>query len=60
MLCILTDMNYKVIIQKGEDRGYVASVPVLPGCHSQGMTVEEALVNIKEAIRAYLAATSFA
>jgi predicted RNase H-like HicB family nuclease len=53
-------MNYKVIIQKGEDRGYVASVPVLPGCHSQGMTVEEALVNIKEAIRAYLAATSFA
>ncbi len=48
-------MNYKVILQKGEDRGYVASVPTLPGCHSQGATVEEALANIKEAIGAYLA-----
>ncbi len=48
-------MNYKILLQKGEDRGYVASVPMLPGCHSEGKTVEEALVNIKEAIGAYLA-----
>ncbi|MBI3559839.1 type II toxin-antitoxin system HicB family antitoxin [Candidatus Gottesmanbacteria bacterium] len=48
-------MNYKVILIKGEDRGYVASVPVLAGCHSEGKTVEEALVNIKEAIAAYVA-----
>lgn len=48
-------MNYKVTIQKGEDRGFVASVPLLPGCHSQGKSVEEALFNIKEAIGAYLA-----
>lgn len=47
-------MNYKVILQKGEDSGYVASVPMLPGCHSEGKTVEEALVNVKEAIGAYL------
>ena len=50
-------MNYKVILQKGEDRGYVASVPMLPGCHSEGKTVEEALVNVKEAIGAYLTAS---
>lgn len=48
-------MNYKVILQKGEDGGYVASVPVLAGCHSEGKTIEEALVNIKEAIAAYVA-----
>ncbi len=48
-------MNYKVILQKGEDRGYVASVPTLPGCHSQGASVEEAIANIKEAIAGYLA-----
>jgi predicted RNase H-like HicB family nuclease len=33
-----------------EDGGFVASCPALPGCHSQGETVNEALANIREAI----------
>jgi antitoxin HicB len=47
-------MRYTVILQKEEDGGYVATVPVLPGCVSQGDTREEALKNIEEAIEAYL------
>jgi predicted RNase H-like HicB family nuclease len=34
--------------------GYVADVPELPGCMSQGKTVEEATSNVKEAIAVYL------
>lgn len=34
--------------------GYIANVPSLPGCHTQGETLEEAETNIKEAIEAYL------
>ena len=37
------------------DEGYAVSCPELKGCHSQGATVEEALENIKEAIRDWLA-----
>ena len=37
------------------DEGYAVSCPQLRGCHSQGATVEEALKNIKEAIRDWLA-----
>jgi antitoxin HicB len=46
-------MRYTVILQKEEDGGYVATVPVLPGCVSQGDTRDEALKNI-EAIEMYL------
>jgi len=38
-------------------KGYVADVPELPGCMSQGKTVEQALKNVKEAITLYLEAT---
>ncbi|HJR05956.1 MAG TPA: type II toxin-antitoxin system HicB family antitoxin [Pyrinomonadaceae bacterium] len=48
-------MNYKVRLQKSEE-GYSVSCPGLPGCWSQGDTEEEALENIQEAIREYLAA----
>ncbi len=47
-------MRYTVILQKEEDGGYVATVPVLPGCVSQGDTRSEALKNIEEAIEVYL------
>ncbi len=47
-------MRYTVILQKEEDGGYVATVPVLPGCASQGDTRQEALKNIEEAIEVYL------
>lgn len=48
-------MKYKVILQESED-GFSASVPGLPGCWSQGATEGEALANIEDAIREYLAA----
>jgi len=47
-------MVYRVIIEKGEDFGYVMHCPAIPGCHSQGSTIEEAIENIKDAIRGRL------
>lgn len=47
-------MKYRVIIEVDEDGMYVVSVPSLPGCISQGKTREEALRNIKDAIKGYL------
>ena len=49
-------MKYTVIIEKGWESGYVAQVPALRGCASQGRTKEEALTNVKEAIEAYVEA----
>lgn len=43
-------LNFKVIIEQDEDRNFVASVPSVPGCYSQGITYEEVLKNIKEAL----------
>lgn len=48
-------MNYKVRLHKSEE-GYSVSCPGLPGCWSQGESEEEALENIRDAIREYLAA----
>ena len=47
-------MNIKVIIESGEDGYFVAHVPTLKSCWSQGKTKEEALQNIREAIDLYL------
>lgn len=44
----------QVLIYPGEDGFYVAECPSLPGCISQGKTRQEALENIKEAIRLYI------
>lgn len=46
--------HFKVIIEAEIEGGYSAHAPALPGCASQGETIEEALVNIKEAIELYL------
>jgi predicted RNase H-like HicB family nuclease len=46
-------MKYTVVINKTE-YGYDVHCPALPGCHSQGDTVEEAIENIKDAIHTYL------
>ncbi|MBF0479198.1 MAG: type II toxin-antitoxin system HicB family antitoxin [Candidatus Omnitrophica bacterium] len=46
-------MKYPVSIHKSE-YGYDAHCPLLPGCHSQGDTLKETLINIKDAIRTYL------
>jgi predicted RNase H-like HicB family nuclease len=47
-------MTFKVFIRQGANGWCIASVPSLPGCHSQGKTFEEALKNIKEAIVGYI------
>lgn len=47
-------MKLHVIIEQDEAGYYVAEVPALPGCLSQGKTHEEAVVNIKEAIEGWL------
>jgi len=47
-------LKYKVALRRGEE-GYSVSVPGLPGCWSQGATEAEALENINDAIREYLA-----
>ena len=47
-------MKLHVIIEKDEVGYYVAEVPALPGCLSQGKTFDEAITNIKEAIEGWL------
>jgi len=47
-------MKYKIALHK-TDEGYAVSLPGLPGCWSQGATEQEALQNIEDAIREYLA-----
>ncbi|MBM3179096.1 MAG: type II toxin-antitoxin system HicB family antitoxin [Chloroflexi bacterium] len=47
-------MNIQVIMERGEDGYFVAHVPALQSCWSQGKTKEEALENIREAIDLYL------
>jgi predicted RNase H-like HicB family nuclease len=47
-------MRFTVVLEQEPDEGFVASVPALPGCVSQGDTREEALRNIREAIELYL------
>ena len=47
-------MKYRVLIEQDEDGVFVAEVPALPGCISQGHTRAEATANIKEAIALYL------
>jgi predicted RNase H-like HicB family nuclease len=48
-------MRYTVVLEQEPDGGFVASVPVLAGCVSQGDSRAEALANIREAIELYTA-----
>jgi len=47
-------VTYRVIIEQDEDGVFVAQVPALPGCVSQGQTRDLALANVTDAIRGYL------
>jgi len=47
-------MKVKIVLVPAEEGGYTVFVPSLPGCISEGDTVEEALANIREAIELYL------
>jgi predicted RNase H-like HicB family nuclease len=46
--------EFDVVILEDETGGYIGHVPSLPGCHTQGDTIEELLNNIKEAISLYV------
>jgi predicted RNase H-like HicB family nuclease len=47
-------MRLRIILEPSEDGGYTAHVPALPGCISEGDTLDEARANIREAIELYL------
>jgi antitoxin HicB len=46
--------TFKIHLNKEEEGGYMASVPSLPGCITQGETIEEAIEMAKEAIELYI------
>lgn len=47
-------MGYRILIEQDEDNMFVAEVPALPGCVSQGKTRTEAIDNAKDAIQGYI------
>jgi predicted RNase H-like HicB family nuclease len=47
-------MQYTVIVHNAEEGGYWVEVPSLPGCFTQGETIDEAMINIKEAIELHI------
>jgi antitoxin HicB len=51
-------VSYSVFYEQYPEGGFVAFVPSLPGCHTQGETLEEAERNVKEAIALYLESLS--
>jgi len=49
--------KFNVLVERDEDRYYVATVPSLPGCHTQAKSLDELTERAKEAIEVYLEAT---
>jgi predicted RNase H-like HicB family nuclease len=49
-------MKFKIVVHEAEEGGYWAEVPAIPGCASQGETMDELLANIREAIAGCLEA----
>jgi predicted RNase H-like HicB family nuclease len=47
-------MKLKVVLEPSDEGGFTVYVPSLPGCISEGDTLEEALANIREAVELYL------
>ena len=60
MLGYEPDMTLRALIHSAEEGGYWAEVPALPGCVSQGETVDEFRSNIREAIEGWLLAADAA
>ena len=52
----MAKFQYTVVVEQDEDGVYISSCPALQGCHSQGDTYEEALENLKDAIRLHIEA----
>jgi predicted RNase H-like HicB family nuclease len=46
--------DYNVVVERDEAGWYVASVPSLPGCHTQARSLDELMIRIREAIEAYV------
>ena len=49
-------MNIKIVVHEAEEGGFWGEAPALPGCASQGETVDELMANMREAIEGWLAA----
>lgn len=49
-------LNYRVIVEQDEDGVFIASVPSLQGCHTEGETFEEVLKNIEDVIKLHIKA----
>jgi len=47
-------LRFSVVIERDEDGVYVASIPELPGCHTQARTLDDLMVRIREAVELYL------
>jgi len=52
----MTKYRFTVVVERDEDGVYIASCPAMQGCHSQGDTHEEAVENLKDAIRLHIEA----
>lgn len=50
----MKEYSYTIILEREDDGGYHAFCPALPGCHSQGDTYDEAVENIKDAVKLYI------
>ena len=51
-------MKLQIILEPSEEGGYTVTVPALPGCISEGDSLDEAVANIQEAIELYLESDS--
>jgi predicted RNase H-like HicB family nuclease len=52
----MTKYRFTVVVERDEDGVYIASCPAMQGCHTQGDTYEEAVDNLKDAIRLHIEA----
>lgn len=53
------EMEFNILIQQDEDRIFVAKVPEIEGCYTQGKTLQQAIERIKETIKVCLEANNF-
>lgn len=48
------NLQFSVVYQQDEDGGFIATVPALPGCHTQGKDLPQTILRIKEALDLYI------
>jgi predicted RNase H-like HicB family nuclease len=52
----MTTYQFTIVVERDEDGVYIATCPALPGCYSQGDTYQEALENLKDAVKLHIQA----